>query len=246
MNKNTIQSLWVGPSLSQMEVMCIQSYLSHGHEFHLYTYENVENVPVGTIIKDANQIIPEKDIYVDAFGGYVNLSNKFRYTLLYKMGGWWVDMDTVCLRHFDFEEDFVFSSEFSEPYNRYVVNTTFIKSLPGSKYLADCLHFLQSRGYHDMHWGELGVNLFSRMIFRNNLAAYIKPPHYFCPVSPHELRLLITKDAFDLTANSYALHWWNEIWKRLNLDKNGAFPEGSTYEMMKSKYSTALVCEKEI
>jgi mannosyltransferase OCH1-like enzyme len=221
-----------------MEILCINSYLANGHEFHLYTYSDIANVPNGTIVKDAGSIIPEKDIYVDCFGGYVNLANQFRFTLLFKLGGWWVDMDSVCLKPFDFKEDFVFSSEMTNDYERhYTINNTFIKSKPGAKFLKDCLDFLSIRGHEYIHWGELGITLLSRMIFRNRLEQFIKYPEYFCPVSYHNFNHLIGNSSYVLPEISYALHWWNEMWRRKGIDKNAKFPEKSLYETLKSKYN---------
>ena len=231
-----VQSLWVGDALSPMEILCIRSYLASGHEFHLYVYDPVANIPEQTLVKDANEIIPKEKIYVDAFGGHVNLSNQFRYTLLFKLGGWWVDMDTVCLKPFDFEDDFVFSSETVEPNNRCAVNTTYIKSLPGSEFLKDCLDFLENRGHEDIHWGELGVNLISRMIFRNGLGGYVRSPVFFCPVSGHRLNRLIGASDEQIPENAYAVHWWHELWRRGKIDKAGKFPESSWYERLKRKY----------
>ncbi len=53
-----IQSLWIGSRLSTMEKLCIVSFIKQGHAFHLYTYGEVAEVPQGTIVKDANEIIP--------------------------------------------------------------------------------------------------------------------------------------------------------------------------------------------
>jgi len=159
----------------------------------LKVYDKVKNIPESAIIKDANGIIPQNEMFVDGFGGYVNFSNRFRYKMLYKIGGWWVDMDTICLKPFDFETDYVFSSETSDPFSRKLVNTTYIRSLPGAKFLNDCLDFLDKRGIENLHWGELGVNLISRMIFRNGLGEYVKEPEIFCPVSGYQLNLLINK-----------------------------------------------------
>ena len=236
MKNQPIQSLWVGDSLSPMEILCIRSYIANGHEFHLYVYDNVLNIPEGAEVKDANEIIPQDKIYVDAFGGYVNLSNQFRYTMLYKLGGWWVDMDTVCLKPFVFEADFVFSSETSDPYNRILVNTTYIKSRPGAKFLKDCLDFLEYRGHENIHWGELGVNLISRMIFRNDLGKFVRSPEYFCPVSCYQLSRLIKESDEHIPENAYAIHWWHEMWRNGKIDKSGKFPESSWYEQLKRKY----------
>lgn len=239
-SNHIIQSLWIGESLTVMEIMCIQSYINNGHEFHLYTYSPIDNVPNETVIKDANQIIDKSEIYIDSFGGFVNLSNIFRYTLLFKNGGWWVDMDTVCLRYFDFNEIYVFSSEFSDPYKRYLCNTTFIKCPVGAQVLKDCIDFCQLRGNSYLHWGELGVNLLSRMIFRNNLSDFIKPYFVFCPISAHHLDNLILKPSPSLHLNTYAVHWWHEIWKRRHLPKNGTFHGESLYEKLKLTYYTQV------
>src|SRR5208337_1561570 len=56
---NTIQSLWIGDRLSTMEQMSILSYLQQGHEFHLYVYHPVADIPAGTTVRDANEIVPE-------------------------------------------------------------------------------------------------------------------------------------------------------------------------------------------
>ncbi len=62
MNK-IIQGLWIGDRLSTMEALSIKSFLNNGHEYHLYTYSHVDNIPLGTIVKDGNEILPESEIF---------------------------------------------------------------------------------------------------------------------------------------------------------------------------------------
>ena len=40
-----IQSLWIGNTLSNVEKLCINSYIKNGHEFDLYTYGEIDNIP---------------------------------------------------------------------------------------------------------------------------------------------------------------------------------------------------------
>jgi len=111
-----MQGLWIGPELSPMEALSIRSFLAHGHEYHLYTYGHVSNVPEGTVVKDANAIIPfDKVFKYRDYDSYSGFSNHFRYQLLQLRGGWWVDLDLICLKPFDFESDYVFSSEEAQP-----------------------------------------------------------------------------------------------------------------------------------
>ena len=98
-----VQSLWVGPKLSILEVLCIKSFQKVGHTFILYTYEKVKNVPKGTIIKDANTIIKKKNLF-DFKSSLLPFSDIFRYTMLYKNGGYWVDLDMIALKPLDFKD----------------------------------------------------------------------------------------------------------------------------------------------
>ena len=58
-----VQSLWVGDRLSRMEHYSIKSFLTLGFEYHLYTYNHVDNIPKGyknLKVLDANKIMPQK------------------------------------------------------------------------------------------------------------------------------------------------------------------------------------------
>ena len=113
-----IQSLWIGPELTKLEQLCLKSFVDHGHEFHLYTYEEVGNVPDGVIVKDGNEILDKSEIFRYKNGSVSAFSNLFRFTMLYKKGGYWADTDLLCVRPFKFEEDFVISSEPNAGYNQ--------------------------------------------------------------------------------------------------------------------------------
>src|SRR5205823_1893528 len=53
-----IQGLWIGPQLSIMEQLSIASFLRNGHDYHLYIYNELPNVPKGVVIRDASEILP--------------------------------------------------------------------------------------------------------------------------------------------------------------------------------------------
>lgn len=93
-----VTSLWIGDKLHDIQKLCIKSFLDHGHDFTLYTYKTYDDVPEGTIVKDANTILPEEKIYRDITQfSYAPFSDWWRYKWLYENGGFWVDMDIVCV-----------------------------------------------------------------------------------------------------------------------------------------------------
>ena len=108
MNDTVMQSLWIGDQLSVMEMLSISSFLGNGHEYHLYVYNEPKGVPKGVILKDANEIIPEHNIFAYCNGSYAGFADWFRWELLYKKGNYWLDTDEVCLKPFSFKEDVVF------------------------------------------------------------------------------------------------------------------------------------------
>jgi len=110
-----INSLWVGKSLSLMEQLSITSFLRNGHEYDLYCYNEIADVPAGATLRDAAEILPSSEIFYYRHGAgkgsVAGFSNLFRFKLLFEKRGWWVDTDVVCLRPFDFDEPIVLASE---------------------------------------------------------------------------------------------------------------------------------------
>lgn len=107
-----IQSLWIGDDLTNMEKLCIQSFIDNGHEFHLYTYTDIGGIPEGTIVKDGNEILPESEIFKTKHRSSVSkFSDWFRYALLSKHGNFWVDMDLICIRPFNFTDEIIFRAK---------------------------------------------------------------------------------------------------------------------------------------
>jgi len=64
MENKIINGLWVGSHLSPLELLCIKSFLDHGHIFHLWTYQELE-LPnwEGLVQKDANEILKEAFVF---------------------------------------------------------------------------------------------------------------------------------------------------------------------------------------
>lgn len=97
MNIKTVTSLWVGDELPLMSMLCIKSFLDHGHAFQLFTYQHYDNIPEGTLVRDAREILPEETIFRDSHNSLAPFSDWFRMKFLSLEGGFWVDMDVICL-----------------------------------------------------------------------------------------------------------------------------------------------------
>ena len=251
--KPIVQSLWLSNRnekicvLSNNEILSIKSFLKNDHEYHLYVYGEIENIPEGVVVKDGNEIIPASEIFYynsranqGKSGGSVSaFSNMFRYKLLYDKGGYWVDTDMICVKQLDFDTPYVFSTEYCHRRRRKVVNAGIIKAPPGSNFAKmayeRCLQVDKSR----LKWGAIGPSLVAECVKKNRLHRYIRPYEFFCPVHYIEFMKLVDDSGYRPSDEVYCVHLWNERWRRENLDKNGTFHQDSFMEYCKEKYDVS-------
>ena len=123
-----LQTFWTGKPLSRMERAALQSYVNVGYTVHIYTYnplnEFKKQVPSRHIkVHDAREILPEEQLFQydgraeigkrdDAYS-YLPFSDLFRFTMLHKNGGAWIDLDIFMMRPIppSVLKPYVFSSE---------------------------------------------------------------------------------------------------------------------------------------
>ncbi len=230
-----IQGLWIGPGLSVMEQLSIASFLANGHEYHLYVYDALKNVPPGTGVRDANEILPAASIFqYREQKSYAGFANFFRYKLLLERGGWWVDTDTICLKPFDFPEDHIFATEICR--GSEVVTSGLIKAPPGSSVMAYAWDVCQTKKPELLAWGETGPRLMGEAVREFGLEKNVKPFMAFCPLGFAEWdRVLLPNEHINLE-ESYAIHLWNERWRATGQDKDSQYPQDCLYEELKRRY----------
>lgn len=236
---NVVQSLWIGPRLSTLERLTITSFLANGHHFRLFAYGDVDGVPAGAELANAAEILPESRIFrYTGNGSLAGFSNFFRYKMLLEKGGWWVDLDTVCLKPFDMAADYVFSSELD--CGLPVIDIAVIKAPAGSRFAQLAWEACDSKNPESIVWGETGPKLTAQVVETCGLEQYVLPSGAFCPISFQEWDTVLQPiDSVDLAAlqsESYAIHLWNEMWRRANRDKDEAYPIDCLFERLKSKY----------
>lgn len=259
-----IQGLWYGSTvLGQMERLSIASFLHHGHPYHLYSYDEIQNLPAGAVQMDARDIHPHFEMIRNRDGKVLGaaFSDLFRYKLLYERGHFWADLDVVCIRPFEFAENVVLAAERHRPnvelkyrvhpHENIGINCNVMRFPEGSAEMAYCyeeaLHFDRS----NLVFGEIGPELTTRCALKFGLQRFIKPPATFNPVNYFDFRDLVNprrKPSF--TSATYAIHLWSGAWgnrswkqKLLNLLqrtpaqlKNDRFPATTLYGELLEQY----------
>jgi mannosyltransferase OCH1-like enzyme len=231
-----IQGLWIGSELSVMEQLSISSFLLNGHEYHLYVYDELKNIPVGTVIKNANEILPSSSIFqYKQHPTYAGFANFFRYKLLLERGGWWADTDTICLKPFHFLEEHVFATEICRGLE--VVNSGIIKAPIGSQAMAYAWEVCQTKEPQQLVWGETGPRLLGEAVRKHSLQQYMKPHYVFCPIGYLEWHKVLESDGeVVLDEGNCAIHLWNEMWRVAGQDKDQQYHRNCLFEQLKGTY----------
>ena len=268
-DNRVVQGLWVGGRLSALERLCVRSFCAHGHEFHLYHYDELHNVPQvhGLRLMNAADIVPRETVFTPRRGRISILSDLFRWELLARKGGWWADMDIVCLRPFDFPESVVFGGGSIQK----DLNSAVLKFPPRhafAKLMADCyanpnrvcawddkrikakkfrrrLAFWRDPRVH-LSIGEAGgAGGFGNAIKHLGLAKHAQPTHVFYLLDLNLLEYAF-KDAFAeigglaaLFSQSHAIHFLNTHLNAAGVNKDGNYPTNSLYEVLKRRYGEA-------
>ena len=203
-----LQTFWTGKPLSRMERAALQSYVNCGYTVTIYTYnpmhEFLEQVPASPyiIVRDARELLPESQLFQYAGRAavgkrenaysYLPFSDLFRFTMLHKNGGAWIDLDIFMTRPVPddiLKREYAFSSERTIQKGAYkmkmpeIVDMGFIK-VPGSgSPLTAWLLAHIPTGLLDLKTPFDYMNLYRKGIATLGLERYVLPANAFLPLN---------------------------------------------------------------
>lgn len=211
-----INFLWIGNRLTKLGQLAIKSFLDWDHNVVLWAYDtDCRNIPSGTVVKDAREILEDTKIFSytgkgdcrkNSLGGFSDL---FRYHLLNKIGGWYCDMDVVCLKNF---------SELTNPYvfrpnTATDVTANIIKTPSDCQLLKDCIKRTEQEIDENNDSWIKPVEIFKEVFQQHtDLSKYIVSKMHFGDDSLEDLKQMLElnyyRNKFELP--TYAVHWCNE------------------------------------
>ena len=240
-NNKIINSMWIGDSLSNVEKLSINSFLKNGHDFHLYVYDDIKEVPDGVVINDANTILDSSKIFkykqmggrkgnIIGDEGFAGFADWFRYVLLHKKGGWWSDLDSICLKKFDILRPYFFTTLNGE--GKWATNGIF-KTQRNSLVMSFCINRCEEIG-EDVGWMKTGPCLLRRAYLTHILDDFAKTEEIF-DLFKSGNKIFADNQNLDLRG-VYSVHMYNSELAKRKIDKNGVFPKDSLFEKLKRRY----------
>ena len=201
-----INSFWHG-KIGKLETLTMKSFVSAGHIFRLWVYDDVP-VPVGVSLENANDILPRSRLFTytgngdctrGSIGGF---SDIFRYHLLLREGGWYVDMDVCCLTNF---EKLAAHDIVLRPHHKTGSVANIIKIPKAHPILQSLINETELQVTANNNRWILPVEIFSRLTQTLNVKP--APVEWFGDDSPSQVESLITQNYFTATLPQYAIHW---------------------------------------
>lgn len=240
-----INFLWIGDSLSLNGQLTLKSFLDHGHEPVLWAYDkNCKNVPSGVIIEDAGDILHPSKIFTYKnrgdcrIGSYGGFSDIFRYYLLLKIGGWYCDMDTVCLKNF---EEISNQPYVLRPHNFTPIVGNIMKTPQNCEFMKACIENTEKEIDENNYRWIKPLEILSDTFKQFELNQYVVPINYFGNDNIKDIKTYLDlgyyKSKFELPI--YALHWCNEAvstgqWDpSIKRDWNAPVPTTLYYKLIK-------------
>jgi hypothetical protein len=204
-----LQTFWTGKPLSRLERAALLSYVNQGYTVDIYTYNSIPTfkrrlppAPHSSIrVHDAREILPESALFEydgrasagDAYR-FLPFSDLFRFTMLHKKGGAWIDLDVFLTRPISaavLRRAYAFSSERTIQKGAYrkaepeIVDMGFIK-VPGPEsplttWILD--HLPPPDRLVDPKTPFDYMNLYRRAIAALDLTLYTLPAAAFLPLN---------------------------------------------------------------
>ncbi len=248
-DNQVVQGFWSGP-LTTMERLSMASFLANGHRYALYCYDEPAGVPAGVEVRDAREILPESE--PATFRCAQQFSDAFRVALLLKKGGWYSDLDSICIKPLTFPAPCVLYRDHDES----TISLALSKAPAGAPFLQHCYSYVQSLSKDErqrLSWQEIGTDLILGAVEYFHLTDFAQPGCTFDPVGPERVRELVDPAAqFDLS-QSYAIHLFHAAWNHGPSDSTGKgfdlglrpgdslltdaeYPPDSLYEKLKRRY----------
>lgn len=223
--------------MGYLERLTLASAISVGHRVTLFSYEpnSLTRLPAGVEIGDARNVMSDpRRTRLLKDGHFALASDFFRYEILAKGLGCWIDLDLIFLRQLP-ASDYLFGWESERSINGAVLalpNGTLLEAarkIPEKNWLPPyfgprrrCQYWLR-RAFgpvylEDLPWGAVGPELITYLVKAHGLEHLAQPREVFYPVRYQDAKKLYEQsETVDqlITANTITVHMWNSSLREL-------------------------------
>jgi len=231
---------WAYGNFSQLELLCVNSFVKQNYDVSVWSYDLIENLPTGASLRDANEILPEEGVFTYKNGSVAAFANLFRYTLLMQHGGLYVDTDVIALRDAALIPEHPFLvTERTTTANALKINNNVIHCPhPAPGCIIDLAQAMASRfPIEQMEWGDTGPKLLTVLHQAYPRLSYpLMPPEFANPINWWNCPETLLNSECAVPKEATFLHCFNQIWRQKGVEKNNPFPSGSMMALLTQQF----------
>ncbi|MGI8527254.1 MAG: glycosyltransferase [Pseudolabrys sp.] len=184
----TVRTFWHGERIGPYQQMCLKSFADRGHRVEVFSYGRQLALPQWLIRRDATEILdPDRTLrYMPADEQFAINANLFRYALLHKLGGWWIDPDVALLGPELPGGEFFIASGGTED----EVATAAIRLPPNHPLMLNALQRSSELEENVTDWDRTGPDFLAQSVKQYSLSRRLVPPALLSSVSRLEVGIL--------------------------------------------------------
>ena len=241
-SRDEVRTLWIGPPLSFYEILSLKSLLATSARVILYSYESDLAVPDGVELHAAEAVLPLDILKRYNAGGpdaWARHSDLFRYVMLERFGGWYADLDIVCLANALPQGEMYFGRA-----SETRIFAGLLKFPKGCSALRDLVleakRILPEAGDVSTARAVIGTPLLSRILQRHGLDRLAAPSRDAYEIASHEALAFFDPEQCEALerrlAGSTFTHLWNGAWNRLRIPRHYGPPRGSFLDRLFTRF----------
>jgi len=262
----TIASLWIGEELSWLDQLCLQSFVDHGHEVVLFSYNKVKGVPKGVKTAEAAEILPTDKIIRHArTGSPAYHADVFRLHMLQQTDYIWADTDAFCCQPWDVKKNGHFHGWISD--KKPLVNNGVLRLPKTSKTLKGMLKFTEDeypvppwfnadrraglqalkdegKGLHvsQMPWGVWGPNALTWFLKDTGEIEHSKPGHVIYPVPFAIAGVTLNPNRLEkarglIKDDTLSIHFWGRRFRNIATKYSGVPAKGCYVDVLLKRHN---------
>jgi len=242
--RDEVRFFWAGPPLSFYEILSLKSFLSVGARVILYAYDKNLAVPEGVERQDAEAVLP-LDILKRYNSGnadaWARHSDLFRYVMLERFGGWYADLDVVCLAKTLPQGEIYFGR--ASGMRTFAGLLKFPKAFPALRDVigeAERILFRADEVRLGAARAVIGTPLLSQVLKRHGLNDRAAPMQDAYAIPYNEALAFFDPDQCSALearlADATFTHLWNGAWNRLRIPRHYGPPRGSLLDRLFERF----------
>ncbi|GAA3855876.1 glycosyltransferase [[Pseudomonas] carboxydohydrogena] len=233
----TVRTFWHGNAMPPYQQACLASFARRGHRVEVFTYQEDACFASGLHVCDAREILPEQQVLRPLAGGKLGIhANLFRYALLERLGGWWIDPDVMLM-----QPDLPDGDVYIAPPDVFRCTPVAVLKFPaGHPLMVEARAKVVALDDNPEAWDRAGAALLSELVRSCDILSqaedglgpisWLNVPDLFDPGKRDELNLTGHAARF--------LHLQDEVWRRAGIPSRLGPPEGSYLAELLERYGS--------